>query len=94
MKPKKFLTKTCFYSYIVSISLKTSQDMSIVIDGKRYYKTSEACKLAGVSRATLFRWLKNRTFEDVPNKDRRGWRLFEAEGGGLQNQNLSFSAHP
>jgi hypothetical protein len=50
--------------------------MSIVIDGKRYYKTSEACKLAGVSRATLFRWLKNRTFEDVPNKDRRGWRLF------------------
>jgi hypothetical protein len=50
--------------------------MSVIINGKTYYKTSEACKLAGVSRATLFRWLKNRTYEDVPNKDRRGWRLF------------------
>jgi len=32
--------------------------MAITIDGKVYYKTSEACKKTGISRATLFRWLK------------------------------------
>jgi predicted site-specific integrase-resolvase len=53
--------------------------MSIVIDGKEYYKTGEACKLAGISRATLFRWLKNNIYQDVSNKDRRGWRLFTDE---------------
>ena len=53
--------------------------MSVVIEGKKYYKTTEACKKAGVSRATLFRWLKNNTFQDVAQKDRRGWRLFTKE---------------
>ncbi len=53
--------------------------MSVVIEGKKYYKTNEACKKAGISRATLFRWLKNNAFQDVAQKDRRGWRLFTKE---------------
>jgi predicted site-specific integrase-resolvase len=47
----------------------------IEIDGQVYYKTLEACKKTGVSRATLFRWLKTGILEKQL-KDRRGWRLF------------------
>jgi excisionase family DNA binding protein len=49
------------------------------INGIIYYKTNEACKIAGISRATFFRWLKEGTIEDVRHKDRRGWRLFTDE---------------
>ena len=41
-----------------------------------YYRTLEACHMAGVSRATLFRWLKAGILEDVMPRDRKGWRLF------------------
>ena len=52
--------------------------MSIEIDGQVYYRTSEACKKTGVSRATLFRWLKAGILEKYHN-DRRGWRIFREE---------------
>ena len=52
--------------------------MSIEIDGHIYYKTSEACKKAGVSRATLYRWLKTGILEKH-YKDRRGWRIYTEE---------------
>jgi predicted site-specific integrase-resolvase len=50
--------------------------MSQSINGIVYYQTNEACRFAGISRATFFRWLKEGTIEDVKHKDRRGWRLF------------------
>jgi predicted site-specific integrase-resolvase len=53
--------------------------MSIRINGQTYYRTSEACKLAGISRATLFRWISEAIIEDVAIKDRKGWRLFTEE---------------
>jgi len=49
--------------------------MPIEIDGQKYYRTSEACAKAGVSRATLFRWLKAGILEKS-YRDRRGWRIF------------------
>jgi len=52
--------------------------VAIEIDGRMYYKTSEACKKTGISRATLFRWLKVGIL-DKYYKDRRGWRLFTEE---------------
>jgi DNA-binding transcriptional MerR regulator len=52
--------------------------VAIEIDGRMYYKTSEACKKTGISRATLFRWLKVGILEKY-HKDRRGWRLFTEE---------------
>ena len=52
--------------------------MAITVDGKVYYKTLEACKETGISRATLFRWLKIGILEKY-HKDRRGWRLFTQE---------------
>ena len=50
--------------------------MAITIDKKTYYRTSEACERAGVSKATLFRWIKAGIIEDVVPRDRKGWRLF------------------
>ena len=50
--------------------------MSKAINGKTYYRTSEACQIAGISRSTFFRWLRQGFFQDVENFDRRGWRLF------------------
>jgi len=50
--------------------------MAIKINGQMYYRTQEACQKAGVSRATLFRWLKAGVLEDAIYRDRKGWRLF------------------
>ncbi|MFC1931564.1 MerR family transcriptional regulator [Chloroflexota bacterium] len=50
--------------------------MPILMNGKRYYRTTEACKIAGISRSTFFRWLRVGSFQDVTTFDRRGWRLF------------------
>lgn len=52
--------------------------MTVEIDGRKYYKTTEACQKIGISRATLFRWLKMGIL-DRYYTDRRGWRLFTEE---------------
>ena len=49
--------------------------MPIEINGQTYYRSSEACKKAGISRATLFRWLRAGILKNQ-YRDRRGWRLF------------------
>jgi len=50
--------------------------VTIRINGQTYYRTSEACQRAGISRATLFRWLKAGIIDDMVRRDRKGWRLF------------------
>ncbi len=50
--------------------------MATIINGQTYYRTSEACRRAGISRATLFRWVKVGILEDIVRRDRNGWRLF------------------
>jgi len=32
--------------------------------------------MVGISRSTLFRWLKEGIFREAQHRDRRGWRLF------------------
>jgi len=49
--------------------------MPIQIRGQTYYRTAEVCDKVGISRATLYRWLKTGLLEKS-YKDRRGWRLF------------------
>lgn len=49
--------------------------MPLKINDLIYYRTSEACIKAGISRATLFRWLKAGLLTQS-YRDRRGWRLF------------------
>ncbi len=46
------------------------------IKGKTYYLTAEACEMVGISRGTLFRWIREEIIDDVELKDRNGWRLF------------------
>jgi len=54
--------------------------MSVSLKGTKYYRTAEVCELAGISRTTLFRWLKSDLLGIAVARDRRGWRLFtEAE---------------
>jgi predicted site-specific integrase-resolvase len=50
--------------------------MPVVIAEQTYYRTAEVCRIVGVSRNTLFRWLKDGVFCEVEYRDWRGWRLF------------------
>jgi excisionase family DNA binding protein len=53
--------------------------MSVTVNGQTYYRTTEVCRLVGISRTTLFRWLKDGIFDEAQHRDRRGWRLFTEE---------------
>ena len=53
--------------------------MPVVIEGKRFYRTHEALDQIGISKATWFRWIKEKKVEDVKHKDVRGWRLYTEE---------------
>ena len=50
--------------------------MPVEINGKTFFRTNEALKAIGISKATWFRWLKENKVSDVRHKDLRGWRLF------------------
>jgi predicted site-specific integrase-resolvase len=50
--------------------------MPVTVSGQTYYRTAEVCRIVGISRATLFRWLKDGIFKEAEHRDRRGWRLF------------------
>ncbi len=50
--------------------------MPVKINGMEYYRTNEACLMAGITKNTFLRWVANGSFPDVPYRDRRGWRLF------------------
>ena len=50
--------------------------MSVTISGQTYYRTTEACRMIGISRSTLVRWLAKGVFEDASHRDVREWRLF------------------
>lgn len=50
--------------------------MTILLDGQKFYTTTEACKLAGTNRDTFLRWIRENKFDDVRHRDRNGWRLF------------------
>ncbi len=49
------------------------------IDNKTYYQMAEACKMAGISRSTLLRWIDLEMVADAERKDRNGWRLFNED---------------
>jgi len=50
--------------------------MPVTINGQTYYRTVEVCRTVGISRSTLFRWLKQGILSKSERRDRRGWRLF------------------
>ena len=50
--------------------------MPVTVNGQTYYRTAEACAMAGISRNSFLRWVREGSFTDVEHRDRRGWRLF------------------
>jgi predicted site-specific integrase-resolvase len=50
--------------------------MPIEVNGQTYYRTTEVCRIVGISRNTLFRWLREGKVTEVEYRDYRGWRLF------------------
>jgi excisionase family DNA binding protein len=59
--------------------------MPVLIDGQNYYRTVEVCRVVGVSRNTLFRWLKRGALGEPEYRDWREWRLFsEAQVAALK----------
>jgi predicted site-specific integrase-resolvase len=50
--------------------------MAVIINDQTYYRTAEVCRMVGISKNTLFRWLKQGMFSDIEYRDWRGWRLF------------------
>jgi excisionase family DNA binding protein len=60
--------------------------MSVAINGQKYYRTSEACRMAGISRTTLLRWLRQGNLKLPEYRDRREWRLFTSDDIEKLNQ--------
>jgi predicted site-specific integrase-resolvase len=52
--------------------------MPVLIKDRTYYRTAEVCRVVGISRNTLFRWIKEGILCDIEYRDWRGWRLFTA----------------
>jgi len=50
--------------------------MPVTLNGRKYYQTAEACRMAGTSKNTFIRWVKEGRLPDTELRDRRGWRLF------------------
>ncbi len=50
--------------------------MPLSVNEKKFYRTSEACALVGISRMTFLRWVREGHLPDVSNRDWKGWRLF------------------
>jgi excisionase family DNA binding protein len=63
--------------------------MSVTINGTTYYRTAEVCRMVGISRTTLFRWLKDGLLREAQYRDRRGWRLFTKEEIGRLNEEFN-----
>jgi hypothetical protein len=62
--------------YIRVVSQLRGLDMTVMVGDQIYYRTAEVCRIVGISRATLFRWLKEDVLKEAKLRDRRGWRLF------------------
>ena len=67
--------------------------MPVLIEGKTFYRTCEACRKAGISKATLFRRFGEGVLQDTMAKDSNGWRLFSEEdigriSSGIRNREV------
>ena len=50
--------------------------MPVTINDQTYYRTAEVYGMLGVSRNTLYRWLRKDILGETELRDSRGWRLF------------------
>ena len=74
--------------------------MPVTINGQTYYRTAEVCAMSGISKTTLFRWIKEGIVKEAEHRDRRGWRLFteyeihalKAEANGIRKTNVALTS--
>jgi DNA-binding transcriptional MerR regulator len=50
--------------------------MPVEINGRIYYRTAEVYRMIGISRNTLYAWLKKGVCKLTDRRDTNGWRLF------------------
>lgn len=50
-----------------------------MVNDNRYYTMHEVCSRLGVSKSTLFRWIKKDPDFDAQYRDRNGWRLYSED---------------
>ena len=62
--------------------------MPIAINGQSFYRTAEICHMTGISRTTLFRWLKTGVINN-PQRDRRGWRIYNESDLSIINEEIN-----
>jgi len=68
--------------------------MPLVMNRQTYYRTAEVCRMVGISRNTLFRWLKRGLLGECERRDRNGWRLFtEDEIDSLRGETSRVTIH-
>ena len=48
----------------------------IIIKGKKYYRISEACKMLGIFKNTLYNWEKKNKIPKARRDPMSGWRLY------------------
>ncbi|MGB8708024.1 MAG: helix-turn-helix domain-containing protein [Dehalococcoidia bacterium] len=53
--------------------------MPVALNGHPFYRTSEVCRMVGIGKTTLLRWLRDGIIEEAEHRDRRGWRLFSED---------------
>ena len=53
--------------------------MPVVVAGRSYYLLSEASRLTGVSKPTIYRWMHQGIITGGRLQNRRGWTLFTEE---------------
>ena len=53
--------------------------MTFEVNGEKLFSVSEACRLAGTTRNTFLRWVRENKIRDTHYRDRNGWRLFNEE---------------
>ena len=61
-------------------------NMPITMNGHKYYRTSETCRMVGISKTTLLRWLRQGHLKLPEHRDRREWRLFTEDDVNVLNQ--------
>ena len=66
-----------FRLFLIGIPIiPRSKIMAVILNGQTYYRTAEVCRMVGISRNTLFKWLKEGRLNNTEFRDWRGWRLF------------------
>jgi excisionase family DNA binding protein len=63
--------------------------MSVTIDGQTYYRTAEVYRRLGITRNTLYRWLRKKHIGEARHRDIRGWRLFTPDELDRLNKSIN-----